>query len=90
MSQKFKPVYCHSVRYHYVPVQETLTNELGTYVTYGISVRTVEEEIAFISDISTEWEEMQAFAEQCTRQQLDPLHLPDVIEDFLAEGATVS
>lgn len=82
--------YCNSVRYRYVPVQETVTNELGTYVTYGISVRTVEEEIAFVSDVSTDRDELQAFAERCTQQQLDPLHLPDVIEDFLATGAIVS
>lgn len=79
-------VYCNRARYRYVPVQETVTTEeQEVRVTYGISVRTVEEEIAFVRDVSTELEEIQALTDLCTEKQLDPLHLPDVIEDFLAD-----
>ena len=85
-----KVVFQKNVRYRYVPVQETLTtDELGTYVTYGLSVRAVEEEIAFISDVSTEFEEIQHLANVCTEKQLDPDHLSDVLEDFLAEGSLI-
>ena len=78
-------------RYQYVPVKETITSdELGTYVTYGISVRTVSEEIAFVRDVSTELDEIQHLANVCTEQQLDPDHLDDVIQDFLIEGSLIS
>lgn len=77
-------------RYHYVPIQETLTSdELGTYVTYSISVRTVEEEIAFVRDVSTELEAIQHLTNVCTEQALDPDHLEDIIQDFLVEGALI-
>ena len=79
-------VYRHKPRYEYVPVQETLTSdELGTYVTYSISVRTVSEEIAFVRDVSPDFEDARDFAEKCTREQLLPEHLDDLIEDFLIE-----
>lgn len=75
------------VRYRYVPVQQTRQTEDGeSYVTYGISARTVEEELGFVSDVSTEWEEIRRLTDLCTEQQLSPEHLADVIEDFLAEG----
>ena len=73
-------------RYRYVPVQETLrSDELGTYVTYSLSVRTVEEEISFVRDVSTNFEDVQHLADLCTERQLDPMHLDDVINDFLIE-----
>ncbi len=73
-------------KYRYVPVQETLTSdELGTYVTYSLSVRTVEEEITFVSDVSTDYEEIKQLADLCTIKELDPIHLEDVIQDFLAD-----
>ena len=77
-------------RYRYVPIQEILTSEeLGTYVTYSISVRTVEEEIAFVQDVSTDLEEIQHLTSVCTEQELDPDHLEDVIQDFLTEGTLI-
>lgn len=79
-------VYRRKPRYQYVPVQETLTSdEIGTYVTYSISVRTVSEEIAFVRDVSPDFEDARDFAEKCTREQLLPEHLDDLIEDFLIE-----
>lgn len=85
-----KIVFQKNVRYSYVPVQETLTtDELGTYVTYGLSVRAVEEEIAFVSDVTTEFEEIKQLADVCTEKQLDPDHLTDLLEDFLAEGSLI-
>ena len=79
-------VYRNKPRYKYVPVQEALTSDtLGTYVTYSISVRTVEEEIAFVRDVSPDFEDARDFAEKCTENQLNPEHLDDLIEDFLVE-----
>lgn len=90
MLNKFNPHFQttprRKVRYRYVPIQQTLkSDELGTYVTHGISVRTVEEEVTFISDLSTDFEAVQRLADLCTEQELDPTQLDDVIEDFLAE-----
>ena len=83
-------VYQNKPRYQYVPVQETITSdELGTYVTYSVSVRTVSEEIAFIRDVSTDFEEIRQLTERCTEQQRDPVHLNDLIEDFLADSEMV-
>lgn len=71
------------VRYRYIPVEEMLKNEETDYVSYGISVRAADDEVDFISDVSTDFEEVTHLAEQCTAQQLAPEHLRDVIEDFL-------
>ena len=71
------------VRYRYIPVEEMLKNEETDYVSYGISVRSIEEEIAFVSDISTDLDQVKKLAELCTEQELSPEHLGDVVEDFL-------
>ena len=82
------PTVKREVRYRYVPVPETLlTEDNESYVTYGLSVRTVEDEIAFVSDVSTDFEEVSRLADLCTEQELDPIHIGEVIEDFLAEGS---
>ena len=84
--QKPTVLFQNKPRYRYVPIQETITSdELGTYVTYSISVRTVEEEIAFVHDVSTDLEEIQHLTDVCTKQELDPYHLEDIIQDFLVE-----
>lgn len=84
MSNSFNPIIKRKVRYTYSAVQEILeTEENEKYVSYGISVKAVDDEIAFVSDVSTELEEVQRLAELCTEQELAPEHLCDVIEDFL-------
>lgn len=81
----FNPIVVRNVRYRYVPVQQTIeSEELGTYISYGISARTVEEEIFRISDVSTDFEKVRRLADLCTERELAPEHLGDVIEDFLA------
>ena len=45
----------------------------------------MEEEIAFVSDITTDYEEIERLADLCTAKELDPLHLEDVVQDFLAD-----
>ena len=83
-------IYQNKPRYQYVPVQETITSdELGTYVSYSVSVRTVSEEIAFVRDVSTSFEEIKEFTDRCTEHQLEPIHLDDLIEDFLADSEMV-
>ena len=89
-SKKLNFIPERKVRYNYVPVQETLTTDDGeSYVTYGISVRAVEEEIGKISDVSTEYQKVRRLADLCTEQELSPEHLDDVVEDFLADEDAV-
>lgn len=86
-NKKINPSMLRNVRYRYVPVQETVTDDEGNrHVTYGLSVRTVEDEIIYVSDVSTDFEELAKLADVCTEKGLEPIHLDDVIEDFLAEG----
>ena len=81
---KFQISQLRKTRYRYVPILQRMeTGELGAYITYGLQVKTVEEEVAFVSDVSTEFEEVRRLADLCTEQELDPIHLQDVIEDFL-------
>ncbi|MBQ8345150.1 MAG: hypothetical protein IJY42_02670 [Clostridia bacterium] len=73
------------VRFRYVAEVEALeTEELGAYISHGIRVIRVEETpVSFVSDVSTDGEEVRRLAELCTLRELDPEHLPDVIENFL-------
>ena len=77
-------------RYSYEAVAQTLTaDELGTYLTYGIRVSLAERELAFVSDVTADRREIETLVKLCNDGQLDPVHLNDVIEDFLADGAEV-
>lgn len=53
-----------------------------SYCSYGI--RCGETSIA---DLSCNREKVEQLAAMCTRMGLDPLHLRDVAEDFLAEDS---
>ena len=92
MSTKFQSTFTSEEpkRYVYEAIQQTLTtDELGTYVTYGIRASSEETQLAFVSDVSTDESAVRHLAERCTEQQLDPVHLENVIEDFLEEVAMV-
>ena len=55
----------------------------------ALALLSVPEEIAFIRDVSTDFEEIRQLTERCTEQQLDPVHLDNLIEDFLADSEMV-
>ena len=42
-------------------------------------------QIAFVPDICTNAQQAQRLAHLCTQGQLEPIHLMDVIEDFVAD-----
>lgn len=69
----------------YIPVREELCSpELGTYVSYGIrAISASGEEAAFVSDVSLDFAFVQKLADLCTSGQLSPIHLRDVVEDFI-------
>lgn len=55
------------------------------YSTYGISALKNDKQIAFVSDVSPDRPAVEALVRKCNKYSLDPIHLYDVIEDFLAE-----
>ena len=68
----------------YIPVKESLfSQELGSYCSFGMEV--IENGVLHskISDVSTDENFVAALARKCTAGELDPVHLPDVIEDSL-------
>ncbi len=75
------------VMIYYVPVKELrLSPDKGTYTSVGIrGVKKeggAEEEIAFVPDISEDFQAVEQLAKICTSEQLSPSHLFDVVEDF--------
>lgn len=88
-TKKPKPVAEEESAYCYFPVRELChSEELGLYVTYGLhACRRTERglrAVAYISDVCVDEQAARRLAETCTQGNLDPLHLEDVIEDFLA------
>ena len=71
----------------YIAVEELLYSEelSRVYVSYGIKAVSGGETLALISDISTVRTEVEELVRKCNKYSLDPIHLIDVIEDFLAE-----
>jgi len=57
--------------------------ESGDYTTYGISSNTDSQQLSLVSDVSCDLAFVNALAAKCTRLQLDPMHLQDVILDSL-------
>ena len=62
---------------------------LGSYTAFGIAAqKRVPDgwrQIAFVPDICTTAQLAQRMAQLCTQWQLEPIHLMDVIEDFVAD-----
>ena len=76
-------------RCSYTVLSQVLKNDEGEeYLAYGITVMSGDKEIVSVSDVSTNYEDMRLLAETCTRKELDPIHIKDVIEDFLSEIPT--
>ena len=74
--------------YHYLHVFEIVESEEREKVpTCGIRVVKEEgdesKEIRYIPDVFTDLALGERFAALCTREQLDPIHLMDTIEDFM-------
>mgnify|MGYP003363718656 CR=1 FL=1 len=72
------------IRYQIVR-QEFDSPELGRYTSYGIAAVTMPAQIqlAFVADVSTSKDFVAELADRCTKGQLDPTQLMDVILDSL-------
>ena len=74
--------------FQYRPIKQMLfSTELGDYCSYGIRAFSVTQSgsvaVQFVPDVSCDEAFVSLLAEKCTRQQLDPVQLLDVILDAL-------
>lgn len=74
--------------YLYIPVKETLTSPyMGQYDSFAVAAYQVTEKgtrlVTSISDVSLDESLVSVLACRCTAGQLDPMQLPDVVEDFI-------
>lgn len=60
--------------------QNKNSTELGDYCTYGIQIGEI-----LVEDISLNRENLENLVSLMNKENLSPIHLMDVIEDFLAE-----
>lgn len=71
--------------YQYLTIRQTLlSNELGIYKTFGINVVNRTGETVFtIPDVSPSREFAENLCRICYENQLSPIHLINIIEDFI-------
>lgn len=70
----------------YIVVKNTYPNNENISASFGIAV-TDESEIILetISDITSDYERIFRLVSMCNQMQLAPIHLQDVVADFLAD-----
>ena len=73
----------------YILIESTFTANNKKHTAYGIALAVVSDEstvvIESIPDLSQDKERIQNLAKLCTELHLSPIHLTDVVADFLAE-----
>jgi len=74
--------------FQYLPIEmELYSPYFDCRRTFGLRVLRVEdgqdEEVMLLPDVSTDFSFVLRLADLFTRKQLDPIHLLDVIEDFI-------
>lgn len=72
----------------YIPVEQSLNSPFtGRYRTYGIAAVDCSvnphDVLDFIPDVSIDREFVSALADHCTRGELEPIHLMQIIEDSI-------
>ncbi len=78
------------MKYVYEVNQEINSHiDIGNYSSYGLNVYVqVNGEnklLKRVSDLFTEEQDARAFAELCNSENLEPVHLDDVIEDIFSD-----
>ena len=58
--------------------------EIGEYFSYGIAIYVGNTNPKIISDVSLEKAPLEELCRKCTAEELDPIHIYDIIEDILA------
>lgn len=71
--------------FQYRLFNETLnSSEIGEYKTTGIMVLDENEnELIKMSDVSTNEDDVKKVVDLCNQEQVEPIHLYDILEDFL-------
>lgn len=77
--------------YEYCAEKEVLYNsQLGRYVSYGIGVYIVKEKsrkrLDYVSDVFLNEKDAVSFVLLCNSLGLEPVHLPEAIEEALLKG----
>lgn len=68
--------------------EELYLEECGSYHSYGIRVENEKGEVLdMVSDISTEQDAVSELTARCLHGELDPVHLRDVVTDYLETAA---
>lgn len=71
--------------FQYRLFNETLnSSEIGEYKATGIMVLDENEnELIKMSDVSTNEDDVKKVVDLCNQEQVEPIHLYDILEDFL-------
>ena len=70
--------------YSYHPVEETICHaEHGKFTTYGILVVCDGQILYTLSDVFADRVVVESICHMCTQEQVEPVHLNDVIYDML-------
>ena len=80
------------MKYRYLPVREVIKNSpLGyPYIAYGLQAVLPDGQIAATaSDVCCRLEHARELARMCTEHNLEPVHLNDVVQDYLYKLYTV-
>ena len=76
------------MEYRYIVVQNTYQSGRNTRIGYGIAVVTEYDGVITglnsVSDLSANVRLIEELVERCNSQELDPIHLQDVVADFFA------
>ena len=69
----------------YILIKSIYTLENTEHTIYGIALADGSDLIESVNGLSCDRQRVERLAELCTRLELSPEHLSDVIDDFLAE-----
>jgi hypothetical protein len=76
------------MEYRYIVVQNMYESGSITRIGYGIAVVTEYDGVITVlnsvSDLSVDVQLIEELVERCNSQELDPIHLQDVVADFFA------
>lgn len=76
------------MEYRYIVVQNAYLGDNNTRISYGIAVVTeydgVTTVLDSVSDLSSDVQLVEGLVERCNSQELDPIHLKDIVTDLLA------
>lgn len=74
-------------QYHYCyELEDQIFIDGSTYQSYAVIVKENGSPVRLISDVFLNLKDAITFTACCNEEQLDPLHLDNVIEDVLAAG----